>query len=175
MAIDDAAGRQVLGEANPSLFSKTLNRVAQARGVPLLLPLWDLEDSRDISSSEIWGRFLGRIESASQRYSPDKILVFRAEAEFSNQWRGDWSLGERGQWRSGTVYGESQSVLAEALIEVMATVLSEQYAVNSTRSEVRLTVEGITQIKDYAEVSRYLEGLTQIMSVQPVRVAIGYG
>tara|TARA_B110000881_G_scaffold84222_1_gene73809 strand:+ start:2114 stop:3253 length:1140 start_codon:yes stop_codon:yes gene_type:complete len=170
MAIDDAAGRQVLGEANPSLFSKTLNRVAQARGVPLLLPLWDLEDSRDISSSEIWGRFLGRIESASQRYSPDKILVFRAEAEFSNQWRGDWSLGERGQWRSGTVYGESQSVLAEALIEVMATVLSEQYAVNSTRSEVRLTVEGITQIKDYAEVSRYLEGLTQIMSVQPVRV-----
>ena len=170
MAIDDESGRQVLGEANPSLFAKTLNQAARARGVPLLLPLWDLEDSRGVSSSEIWGRFLGRIEAASKRYSPDKILVFRAESEFSNQWRGDWSLGEGGQWRSGTVYGESQAQLATALVGVLARVLSEQYAVTSTRSEVRLTVEGITEIQDYAEVSRYLEGLTQVMSVQPVRV-----
>ena len=170
MAIDDESGRQVLGEANPSLFAKTLNQAARARGVPLLLPLWDLEDSRGVSSSEIWGRFLGRIEAASKRYSPDKILVFRAESEFSNQWRGDWSLGEGGQWRSGTVYGESQAQLATALVGVLASVLSEQYAVTSTRSEVRLTVEGITKIQDYAEVSRYLEGLTQVMSVQPVRI-----
>ena len=170
MAIDDESGRQVLGEANRSVFSKTLNQAAQARGVPLLLPLWDLEDNRGVSSSEIWGRFLGRIEAASQRYSPDKILVFRAESEFSGQWRGDWSLGEGGQWRSGTVYGESQAQLATALAMVLASVLSEQYAVTSTRSEVRLTVEGITEIQDYAEVSRYLEGLTQVMSVQPVRV-----
>ena len=170
MAIDDESGRQVLGEANPSLFAKTLNQAARARGVPLLLPLWDLEDSRGVSSSEIWGRFLGRIEAASKRYSPDKILVFRAESEFTNQWRGDWSLGEGGQWRSGTVYGESQAQLATALVGVLASVLSEQYGVTSTRSEVRLTVEGITEIQDYAEVSRYLEGLTQVMSVQPVRV-----
>ena len=170
MAIDDESGRQVLGEANPSLFAKTLNQAARARGVPLLLPLWDLEDSRGVSSSEIWGRFLGRIEAASKRYSPDKILVFRAESEFSNQWRGDWSLGEGGQWRSGTVYGESQAQLATDLVGVLASVLSEQYAVTSTRSEVRLTVEGITEIQDYAEVSRYLEGLTQVMSVQPVRI-----
>ena len=170
MAIDDESGRQVLGEANPSLFAKTLNQAARARGVPLLLPLWDLEDSRGVSSSEIWGRFLGRIEAASKRYAPDKILVFRAESEFSNQWRGDWSLGEGGQWRSGTVYGESQAQLATALVGVLASVLSEQYAVTSTRSEVRLTVEGITEIQDYAEVSRYLEGLTQVMSVQPVRI-----
>ncbi len=170
MAIDDASGRQVLGDANPSLFSKTLNDAAQARGVPLLLPLWDLEDNRGVSSSEIWGRFLGRIETASKRYSPDKILVFRAASEFSNQWRGDWSLGEGGQWRSGTVYGEDQAQLATSLVAALASVLSEQYAVASTRSEVRLTVEGITEIQDYAEVSRYLEGLTQIMSVQPVRV-----
>ena len=170
MAIDDESGRQVLGEANPSLFAKTLNQAARARGVPLLLPLWDLEDSRGVSSSEIWGRFLGRIEAASKRYSPDKILVFRAESEFSNQWRGDWSLGEGGQWRSGTVYGESQAQLATALVGVLASVLSEQYAVTSTRSEVRLTVEGITEIQDYAEVSRYLEGLTQVMSVQPIRI-----
>ena len=170
MAIDDESGRQVLGEANPSLFAKTLNQAARARGVPLLLPLWDLEDSRGVSSSEIWGRFLGRIEASSKRYSPDKILVFRAESEFSNQWRGDWSLGEGGQWRSGTVYGESQAQLATALVGVLASVLSEQYAVTSTRSEVRLTVEGITEIQDYAEVSRYLEGLTQVMRVQPVRI-----
>ena len=170
MAIDDESGRQVLGEANPSLFAKSLNQAARARGVPLLLPLWDLEDSRGVSSSEIWGRFLGRIEAASKRYSPDKILVFRAESEFSNQWRGDWSLGEGGRWRSGTVYGESQAQLATALVGVLASVLSEQYAVTSTRSEVRLTVEGITEIQDYAEVSRYLEGLTQVMSVQPVRI-----
>ncbi len=170
MAIDDESGRQVLGEANPSLFAKSLNQAARARGVPLLLPLWDLEDSRGVSSSEIWGRFLGRIEAASKRYSPDKILVFRAESEFSNQWRGDWSLGEGGQWRSGTVYGESQAQLATALVGVLASVLSEQYAVTSTRSEVRLTVEGITEIQDYAEVSRYLEGLTQVMSVQPIRI-----
>ena len=170
MAIREADGRTVIGAESRVPFAEDVIQAATQRGVPLLLPLWDLEDSQMISSSEIWGRFMDRIESASERYSPDKILVFRAESPYNKEWQGEWSLGEAGRWRGGTVYGSDQSELAKALVDAIATALSEQYGVGSMRSEVMLTVEGITSADHYAAVSQYLGGLTQIVSVQPVRV-----
>ncbi|MGB1190994.1 MAG: DUF2066 domain-containing protein [Pseudomonadales bacterium] len=170
MAIREVDSRVVIGAETPVPFAEDVIKAASQRGVPLLLPLWDLEDTQMISSSEIWGRFMDRIESASERYSPDKILVFRAEAPYLNEWQGEWSLGEAGRWRGGTVYGSDQSELAQALVNAIAIALSDQYGVGSMRSEVMLTVEGITNAERYAAVSKYLEGLTQIVSVQPVRV-----
>lgn len=170
MAIREADGRTVIGAESRAPFAEDLIQAAAQRGVPLFLPLWDLEDAQMISSSEIWGRFMDRIESASERYSPDKILVFRAEAPYNNEWQGEWSLGDAGRWRGGTVYGSDQSELAKTLVDAIATALSDQYGVGSMRSEVMLTVEGITSAGHYAAVSKYLEGLMQIVSVQPVRV-----
>ncbi|MAI54419.1 MAG: hypothetical protein CBC55_08520 [Gammaproteobacteria bacterium TMED95] len=161
--------REVVGEALTQPFAKTLAAVAERRGVPLFLPVWDLEDTSTISVAEIWGRFLDRLETASVRYSPDKILVFRAESQFQGQWQGDWSLGEKGQWQGGSVSADSEEALAEALVSAIASNLSEQYAVSSFRSDIELTVEGLTELAAYADVAQYLGGLGQIMSVQPKR------
>ena len=161
--------REVVGEALTQPFAKTLAAVAERRGVPLFLPVWDLEDTSTISVAEIWGRFLDRLETASVRYSPDKILVFRAESQFQGQWQGDWSLGEKGQWQGGSVSADSEDALAEALVSAIASNLSEQYAVSSFRSDIELTVEGLTELAAYADVAQYLGGLGQIMSVQPKR------
>ena len=161
--------REVVGEALTQPFAKTLAAVAERRGVPLFLPVWDLEDTSTISVAEIWGRFLDRLETASVRYSPDKILVFRAESQFQGQWQGDWSLGEKGQWQGGSVSADSEEALAEALVSAIASNLSEQYAVSSFRSDIELTVEGLTELTAYADVAQYLGGLGQIMSVQPKR------
>ncbi|MFZ8974535.1 MAG: DUF2066 domain-containing protein, partial [Pseudomonadales bacterium] len=167
IALSGPDGREVVGEALTQPFAKRLRAIAEARGVPIFLPVWDLEDRRDISVAEIWGRFLDRLEQGSVRYSPDKILVFRAESPFLGEWQGDWSLGGQGQWRGGSVTAESEEALAEALVDALARLLSDQYAVTSFRSEITLTVEGLTDLASYAEVAKYLTGLGQMISVQP--------
>jgi len=167
IALSGPDGREVVGEALTQPFAKRLRAIAEARGVPIFLPVWDLEDRRDISVAEIWGRFLDRLEQGSVRYSPDKILVFRAESPFLGEWQGDWSLGGQGQWRGGSVTAESEEALAEALVDALARLLSDQYAVTSFRSEITLTVEGLTDLASYAQVAKYLTGLGQMISVQP--------
>ena len=80
VARGSGAERAVLGEGSSGLFAQSVRERAKSRGVPVYFPVWDLEDSSRVTVSEIWGRFLDQIEAASERYSPDKLLVVRVEA-----------------------------------------------------------------------------------------------
>ena len=90
---------------------------AESRGVPVYFPVWDLEDSSRVTVSEIWGRFLDQIEAASERYSPDKLLVVRVEKRYAGQWHVDWSYGDQGEWRVGTLLKASEAEAAVALVD----------------------------------------------------------
>ena len=48
-------------------------------GLPLTLPLIDLEDQRAIQFTDVWGGFTGTIATASRRYRPQVVLTGRLE------------------------------------------------------------------------------------------------
>ena len=170
VARGSGAERVVLGEGSSGVFAQSVRERAESRGVPVYFPVWDLEDSSRVTVSEIWGRFLDQIEAASERYSPDKLLVVRVEKRYAGQWHVDWSYGDQGEWRVGTLLKASETEAAIALVDEITALLSAQYAGTSARSALRLNVEGISGVAALAGVERYLQRLSSVLDVRLRRV-----
>lgn len=81
---NDDASKIILDESQSSLLKESLTQTAKERGVPLSLPLMDLTDSVNITTYDIWGRFVEPLKVASVRYGIDNIIgarVYRNDSE----------------------------------------------------------------------------------------------
>ena len=68
----DPAGQEGLSR----LLDRRSCRDYAAREVPEgLVRLLDLQDQRAVQFTDVWGGFVGSVESASQRYRPQVILL----------------------------------------------------------------------------------------------------
>ncbi|MGL4270438.1 MAG: DUF2066 domain-containing protein, partial [Plesiomonas sp.] len=67
--------RRIMLDQEYSAAREQLRQVAMERGIPLLLPLGDLEDNMALSASDVYGNFINPIAAASLRYQPDAVLV----------------------------------------------------------------------------------------------------
>ncbi|MBV1880837.1 MAG: DUF2066 domain-containing protein [Pseudomonadales bacterium] len=142
------------------LYKETIRR-----GVPITIPLMDLQDSTTVSTSDVWGFFTENIEVASRRYGPEAILIGRAMPSLNGEWLGSWMLLLDGQsyWYEGTA-GSVDYLLAEA-VDNIAEKLAEKYAViirEDSSFGINLKVFDIHELKDYAAVSSYLDALVPV-------------
>ncbi|MFL1916612.1 DUF2066 domain-containing protein [Plesiomonas shigelloides] len=72
---NSAGERRIMLDQEYSAAREQLRQVAMERGIPLLLPLGDLEDNMAVSASDVYGNFINPIAAASLRYQPDAVLV----------------------------------------------------------------------------------------------------
>src|SRR5258706_5789879 len=56
---------------------KELLAVADERGLPVTLPLLDVQDLRAVTFADVWGGFEDRVAAASVRYRADALLIGR--------------------------------------------------------------------------------------------------
>ncbi|AMJ98701.1 hypothetical protein AVL55_11295 [Alteromonas macleodii] len=80
---DENETRVILDESLNTELQHTLKQTAKERGVPLSLPLMDLTDNVNISTYDVWGRFVEPLRKASIRYDVDNIIgarVYRNDA-----------------------------------------------------------------------------------------------
>jgi hypothetical protein len=163
VAVNEGADRRILGESDETELAEALAEQARRRGLPVMFPILDLEDAARISSAEVWGAFLDRIELASSRYQPDAILTARVQQEISGRWSGKWSFRTEDTWKSVDNVAFSPDQLVRTMVDQLADDLAEQYAFGSARDVIALTVEGVTSVQDYAAVSAYLETLAPVV------------
>jgi len=164
VAVSEGQDRRILGEDDVGDVTVTLLDQANQRGVPLLFPILDLEDAYQISTAEVWGAFLDRVDSASLRYNPDAVLTGRVQQEIGNRWSGKWSFRIGSAWQSVENVGFSSEELARRMINLLADEMASRYALGSSQGNVKLMVEGVMDLPDYAELSRYLETLTPVLN-----------
>lgn len=122
---------------------------ADHRGLPVLFPLMDIQDQRNVSFSDIWGGFDEQLLAASARYEVNSILVGRVRASSSQRIR--WSYffaGEEQVWN-----GEP-----EMAIGLVADRLASEFAIrgDAPLEIVDLTVSGIDSVKAYGELQNLL-------------------
>jgi len=172
LAIDDRGRRYLVSDNSGGSVARSLSQSAYRRGLPLTLPLMDLEDQRAVQFTDVWGGFVGALESASQRYRPQVILVGKlGHSGASGGWRGSWDLLGAGGQQSWTSHAANLEAAVEQGIGEASEWLALQYAVVATGEVVRsLLVEGVQGLEDYARVSKYLASLTPVEQVQVARV-----
>jgi hypothetical protein len=172
VVVNEGQSRRILGETDSSEVVAVLVDQARLRGLPVTFPILDIEDASQISTAEVWGAFLERIDGASDRYSPDSVLTARIQSGPGERWSGHWSFRAADAWESLESAGYSADVLIRSMINQLADELAGRFALGASRSRIRLKIENVEGVSQYAAVSRYLEELTPVVSSSIVALDI---
>lgn len=173
LAVDERGRRYLVAESGGEV-AELVRRAARRHGLPLALPLMDVEDRRAVEFTDVWGGFSDRIQAASQRYRPQALLSARLERRAGGDWRADWQLVNGANRLAWSAHAQTLDALLDAGAAEAAARLAQRYAVVSTASGMRtLVVEGVQSLDDYARVSAYLAGLSPVDRVDVLRVAPG--
>ena len=171
LAVEDERGRKSFVDST-SPAAAAIDQPARERGVPFILPLFDIEDRMTLPVSTLWGGFPEPIQRASRRYAVDAVLAGRVYRGGTGLWKARWTLfGDL--TREFESSGESlETVVAEGMHEV-----ADRFAARFARrgaaaasSRVPITVAGIEQLEDYARLLRYLSSIDIVETVQVERV-----
>ena len=165
--------RLVSIEESPEYLTM-LDQRASARGISLLMPLLDLEDTSRISVSDVCGGFKEPILDASRRYQSDVVLTGKLSQILPTLWESEWTVYIDGRAMSWTGQGELVEIVLEEAVDELADRLATQYVnTGSTRAEViKLLVSDVNGLDEYARALSYLESIQSVIAVQVKRVSI---
>ena len=169
LATQDNKPRRLIAFDDPSGYLDVLEQSAMRRGIALVFPLMDLEDTFQIKASDIWGGFHGPVLEASERYGADAILTGSIEPILESLWEARWSVTLNNQTMTWSTQGELPGIILDEGIDGLADILAQHYAQaggNAYRSEVEIIIEGINDYEHYVKAMQYLASLNSVTNVQ---------
>ncbi len=182
----EADGTRVLvnPESDPGVGAAA-ERAAAARGLPLSLPLGDLEDQDRLPAQALWAGDATAIESASARYGADAVLAGAVTRRAGDErWRGTWTLldGDAPSQSFRTdgataaeATGRAVDLAAGRLAATTATepaavpVVSPAVpaAVGGAAERVRVQVRGVDSLAQHVRVMRLLQSAEGVEAASP--------
>ncbi|MFJ3369895.1 DUF2066 domain-containing protein [Pseudomonas sp. NPDC086251] len=151
---DSTEGSSLVGDGQAS--ATPLRRAAQHRGLPLRLPLADLNEQIVATAPNLEGTDPAPLRGASERYNADALLAVHAHEE-GGQWQANWRLWLGDQKEAGSVQGADQAALADAVMLAVNERLAPRYVAKPGAStEQLLEVQGMN-LEHYAALGRLLE------------------
>jgi hypothetical protein len=132
--------------------------VADERGLPIVLPLLDLQDMGAVTFTDVWGGFDDRVLAASQRYRADAVLIGRVRPDL---------IGTTVEWLF--VSGTERIGLPGAGMRDGLDAAADRYAAELRTvggiALTAITVRNVTTAADYGRVIGYLERQSALQSV----------
>ena len=139
-------------------FRDQLLSGAKERGLPLSLPLMDLQDMSALNYIDIVGGFTDQLSKASIRYGADAVLTGLARVTRS---------GVNVQWtllKDGGRFALGGTLMRDGLNRLADLYAAEFSTFGGVRTTL-VTVLGIETLDDYGRVMRYLESLSLLEAV----------
>lgn len=169
MVQDSAQGRRLI-DSDDAKVSDALHREAYRRGLPLLFPSMDLQDSLLVNPAVVWGKFTDVLDQASARYHAGQYLVGRfsvQEVLGQRFYTGEWLLRSGRREDSQFLRSASEAELARsALILAAQPLLDEQLVFGDAVNAHDLWVSGIDNLNAYASLMTYLQSLEFVDGVR---------
>lgn len=180
VAEDEQGKRELYAADSEALLVQQVRNAAEQRGLPIQLPLMDLNDSMTVSVIDVWARFMDTLNFGAARYSPDGMVVARVYPNPNQDelnaptWAGDWTLHLADlRWR-GTVTGMDFSSLGAQMMQDVTAQLAARYRIGS-QSEQRIdwtvTIQNLRSVDDTIAAEQFLAQLPSVNKVQ----LTGYG
>ncbi|MGF6220839.1 DUF2066 domain-containing protein [Pseudomonas frederiksbergensis] len=165
---DSTEGSSLVGDGQAS--ATPLLRAAQHRGLPLRLPLADLNEQIVATAPNLESADPAPLRGASDRYNADALLAVHAREE-GGQWQAKWRLWLGDQKEAGSVQGADTAALADAVMLAVSQRLAPRFAAKpGASSEQLLEVQGMS-LERYATLGRLLEPFgARLQSVDGDRV-----
>ncbi|WP_449431559.1 DUF2066 domain-containing protein [Pseudomonas putida] len=151
---DSVEGSSLVGDGQAS--AQPLRRAAQHRGLPLRLPLADLQEQLLANAKLLEGSDPAPLRQAGERYGADALLAVHAH-QGDGKWQGKWQLWQGDQHEQGNAEGADQAALADAVMLAVSSRLAPRYVARpGANSQLQLQVQGMN-LQRYAQLNRLLE------------------
>jgi len=172
---DELSERQIINNNSPENAARitALQKVADARGLPLLFPLLDLEDQLRLNVNSLWDLDEAAILNASQRYQAESILALRIYRSLSGE-----VLAKSLYFFRDNVFSYEEFELSEDFISGSINLASDELSqyfsvlISGTDNNViiNMQIDDIDSPEDYAALLTYLNTLEGVYSFQLTRV-----
>lgn len=173
VAVEQSGTRRILGGEEAPELAGIIRDSARRRGVPLVLPLLDLEDQGRLRASDVWGGFRDRIQQASGRYQSNVIFTGRVYRLLPTLWEGRFRLIAGDTVEDWSNQSDILELLLADAVNAMADRLASRFAGPAGIAAAYgfgVVVSGVRNVGDYARTLEYLSMLEQIMDVSVTRV-----
>lgn len=174
VVVEQSGERRIIGSEESPELAAVLRDAARLRGVPVVLPLLDLEDRSRLRPSDVWGEFNDRIRAASDRYLANVILAARIYRLLPSLWEGQFTLTVGDDLQRWTGQGDILELLLSDAVDEVADTLALRFAgpgMLADAAGIDLVVGGVRNVFDYARTLEYLGALEQITDVSVTGVA----
>ena len=168
-AVHDAGGqRDLLGDTvdGPGVLA-ALGDLAEARDMPLLFPLGDLQDRRAAQPSDIVGGVTEPLVEAARRYEADGVLLLHVRETAGGAEARVIAVHDAREYRS-SARGESPAAAAREAVAIGLDQVGESLARVAAEPEwLRL---GFAGIQGYGAFERLRAELTRLQAVEAARL-----
>lgn len=174
LAVDRSGARRILGGEEAPELANIVRDTARLRGIPVVMPLLDLEDQGRLRVSDVWGGFSDRIQQASLRYQSNVVFSGRVYRLLPTLWEGRFSLITGDTVEEWSNQSDILELLLTDGVNAMANRLALRFAGPAGIGGAYgfgLIVSGIRSVGDYARTLEYLSTLEQITDVSVTRVS----
>ncbi len=176
LALEQGGKRYLLADGQDSEIRPLVDQQARRRGIPLLLPLMDLEDQSTIKLADVWGGFDDSVRKASRRYGADAVVVGRIWQGQGGGWAGRWSLYLPDQdlhWQASST--QLNTALGDG-IDGVANAMINRYALYLGDAEVQpvdIVVSPVPDLDAYARLNAMFGKLDPVTDVELVSMQAG--
>ena len=171
LAIEDDLQRDFVTQDSYPQLERLIYDTASEWGVPVVIPLLDLEDRAKVGIAEVWGNFSVPIEEASIRYHAERVITARMfKQPHSSRLQLEWRYTDAELFELNTLVGDKQQVLIQ-MVNDFSLVLAKSYAIDPTVSYATTsTIFTIDKLNDFTSIERAKRQLMRISTVADVDV-----
>ena len=173
---DPVVGRGFIGEdlvsenatnSVDAAFLARFDRAMQSRGIPYILPTFDLEDQLALPVEQAWNLVADDLVSASQRYQVDGWIALRFYRTSTGEVRGSWLYQAGGRRRLNDFRSEGDDMFLATTVDNIVDRLTRSfsYIPRADTNELLLEIYNIDSYSTYQSVLKQLKKLEVVDSV----------
>ena len=176
LAVRDGSNRYVLKHSDSSLLRDSADLSASRRGLPLIWPIYDRKDQRQLPFVDVWAAFGEQVKVASKRYTKGPAIAGRLSWTGS-EWKGDWSLFVENSAYSWSLSGSDYNTVIAEGIDLTADMIGKHNAVldrtDITGPDLLVEINNVDSLQGYRKIQIFLEDLNAVRQTRVARLDKG--
>jgi hypothetical protein len=165
--------RFVVSQSTPEWESR-FRRIFAERGLPVLWPTADLEDSSALPIEQLWWLMPDAIKQASLRYQTDAILAGRLNQSAEGLWQYEGVLFNDEQTLPLLISAETPQEALTMVSSKVGQYFADLFAIKPSntdnRAGIRVVISKVNDFTDYSQILSYLNSITGVRNVEVARV-----
>ncbi len=169
--VQQEAGERAFVRRAEQPLNKALRQAFKLAALPLLQPLYDMDDIQTLSETDIWAGFWQQINQASSRYKADVVLAVTVDhvtEDGTNRLRLTWQRQDNGRTFRDEVTATDEISLMQAFSSALAAQLAEQFAsvmLAENSADLLLEIQQLHSLTDLVQVQKLLQQMVGVSQV----------